>query len=1008
MKFKIILFVLSLLFKFNRWRNKEFRERLKEKNFTIQIQDQVGSSGRFITFQDGNVSSGAGMHPSPELRLIFKSAEIGAKLLAPPIVQQEQVNALKNFLVHFEGPDELSVWFAQTVMIAQSLAWKFGRQMPDGTTRYTNMTNGGPLFVYVKDGKIIRTTPIDFADDDPQPWTIKAQGKSFTPPRKATIAPHSMNWKSMVYSPKRLLRPMKRVDFDPNGDRNIQNRGVSGYEPISWDEAFDIVASEIQRQKKKYGAGSIAASKGSHHSWGNVGYYLSAYYRFTNLVGMTEVHHNPDSWDGWYWGALHHWGNSLRVGGGEPFGTLEDCMQNSEMIVFWSSNPESTSGVYAGLEGSVRRQWLKDLDIEIVHIDPYLNDTAQMIGGKWITPKPMTSAALAIAIAYVWITEDLYDKDFVENRTVGFDKWRDYILGKEDGVAKTPEWQEKETGVPAKEVRALARKWGTKRTYLGAGGIGNTFGGACRNINGVSWTRTMVCLMGMQGIGKPGVNMGNLQHGAPVDCNFYFPGYAEGGISGDPIKTGSLLAHYQRMPLIPTINPVTQILPRLRMPDAIIDGKAEGWLWDGLTMEAQFNKTVYPKPGHSPVHMLYRYGGAILGTLADSNRYVEMYKSPNLEFVVNQSIWEEGDTRFADIILPACTNFERWDIGEWTNAGGYAAHFYAQLNHRVITFQHKSIEPLGESKSDYDIFVGLSERLDLGPIFSEGMRDVDWAKRIFEASDLPQHISWEKFIEKGYFVVPTEDEKLRPPVAFRYFYDGMKKNTPEAMPLPGDFTERFLEGLQTQSGKFEFESSSLKRYDAADEDRPLIAKYRPAFEGPDVKMFADKYPLQLMTPHSRYSFHSQGDGKDSYLNNIAAHRVSIDGYHYLVLRINPTDAATYGISTNDLVKVYNDRGAVICAAYVTERLPTGIIQGHESSAVYDPMGKPGESVDRGGCLNLLSTARSQVKNTHSMAISTCMVQIEKWDGSVEHKRTMPIIVADQEALASAHAKEGAV
>jgi trimethylamine-N-oxide reductase (cytochrome c) len=281
------------------------------------------------------------------------------------------------------------------------------------------------------------------------------------------------------------------------------------------------------------------------------------------------------------------------------------------------------------------------------------------------------------------------------------------------------------------------------------------------------------------------------------------------------------------------------------------------------------------------------------------------------------------------------------------------------------------------------------------------MRDLDWVKRIFEASDLPQHISWEKFIEKGYFVVPTEDEKLRPPVAFRYFYDGMKKNIPEAMPLPADFTEHFLEGLQTQSGKFEFESSSLKRFDAADEDRPLIAKYRPAFEGPDVKMFADKFPLQLMTPHSRYSFHSQGDGKDSYLNNIAAHRVSIDGYYYLVLRINPTDAASYDISTNDLVKVHNDRGAVICAAYITERLPQGIIQGYESSAVYDPLGKPGESVDRGGCLNLLSTARSQVKNTHSMAISTCMVQMEKWDGSVEHKRTMPINVAEQEALAAA-------
>ena len=119
------------------------------------------------------------------------------------------------------------------------------------------------------------------------------------------------------------------------------------------------------------------------------------------------------------------------------------------------------------------------------------------------------------------------------------------------------------------------------------------------------------------------------------------------------------------------------------------------------------------------------------------------------------------------------------------------------------------------------------------------------------------------------------------------------------------------------------------------------------------------------------------------------------------MRINSADATAYGIANNDLVKVYNDRGAVICAAYITERLSKGIIQGHESSAVYDPLGKPGESVDRGGCLNLLSPARSQAKNTHSMAISTCMAQIEKWDGTVEHKRTMPISVTAQEELAAA-------
>ena len=994
MKFKLILLGISFLFKFCRWRYPAFRARLKERNLIVQIRTEDGSAGRYLIFENGNVRSKAGIHPSPGMSLVFKSAEIGGRLLTPPIDQQKQIDALKNFLVRPEGPDEDTVWFAQTVMAAIGAAWKFGRRMGDGTTRYCTITNGGPLFVYVKDGKILRTTPIVFGEDDPGTWTVEAQGKTFAPPRQTSLSPHGMNWKAMVYAPNRLMTPLKRVDFDPNGERNLQNRGVSGYEPIGWDEALDIVAGEIKRMKREYGTGAIASSNGSHHNWGNIGYYLSAKLRFMNAIGTTEVHHNPDSWEGWYWGALHHWGGSLRVGGGEPFGTVEDCLENAEMIVFWASNPEATNGVYGSMEGTIRRQWLKDLDIKIVHIDPYYNDTAQFLGGKWICPRPTTSPALALAIAYVWMTEDLFDKDYVETRTVGFDAWRAYVLGTEDGTPKTPEWQESETGVPAKDVRALAREWGTKRTYLAAGGMGNTFGGACRNANGTQWTRTMVCLMAMQGLGKPGVNVGNLQLGVPHDFGFYFPGYAEGGISGDLNNTALAVALYQRMPQLATMNPSTQIIPRLRLPDAIIEGHAEGNVWDARTIEGQFGKAVYPKPGHARVRMLYRYGTAILSTLSDANRYVEMYRSPNLEFVVNQSIWDEGDTRFADVILPACTHFERYDIGEWANAGGYGAHFNSQVNHRVVTFQARCIEPLGESKPDYEIFLALASRLGLGPYYSEGMRDIDWVKRMFDASDLPRHISWKKFTEKGYFVVPPEAKTLRAPTAYRWFAEGRKKDLPEPMPLPGDYTEQFLEGLQTQSGKFEFECESLKRFAPDDPERPPIAKYAPAWEGPAVKELAERYPLQMITPHARYSFHSQGDGKDSFLNDIDEHRVLIDGHYYWILRLNPDDAAARDIRDDDLVKVFNGRGAVVCAARVTGRLRAGVVHGFESSAVYDPLGAPGQSVDRGGCLNLLSPRRGQIKNSHSMANGTAMVEVERWDGSVKHIRTEPIIPRD--------------
>src|SRR5438552_9451042 len=201
---------------------------------------------------------------------------------------------------------------------------------------------------------------------------------------------------------------------------------------------------------------------------------------------------------------------------------------------------------------------------------------------------------------------------------------------------RTPEWQEKETGVPAKDVRALAREWGKKRVYLAPGGWGNGHGGACRNQTGIQWARVMVCLTAMQGLGKPGVNMGNLQWGCPLDFQFYFPGYADGGMSGDLENTAMPVELYQRMPQLPSMATTFQRIPRLRTPEAIVDGKAEGYPWIGKSIEHQFARFAYPAPGHAPVRMLYKYGGSILSTMNNTNRWVRMYQSPNLEFVVNQ------------------------------------------------------------------------------------------------------------------------------------------------------------------------------------------------------------------------------------------------------------------------------------------------------------------------------------------------------------------------------------
>ena len=129
-----------------------------------------------------------------------------------------------------------------------------------------------------------------------------------------------------------------------------------------------------------------------------------------------------------------------------------------------------------------------------------------------------------------------------------------------------------------------------------------------------------------------------------------------------------------------------------------------------------------------------------------------------------------------------------------------------------------------------------------------------------------------------------------------------------------------------------------------------------------------------------YTFHTQSGSKNSTVNNIKDHRVFIDGYYYWIVRINPEDAAKRGIKQNDLVKVYNERGAVICAAQLTQRIRPGSVHSYESSAIYDPLGEPGRSAERGGCINQLTPSRMMIKKSHAGACNSCLVEIQKWQG----------------------------
>ena len=334
-------------------------------------------------------------------------------------------------------------------------------------------TGGNAALIDIKNGKMLRIRPLHFdwkyQPEEFKPWKIEARGKSFGPPLKTLLPPFSLAYKKRVYSSNRILYPLKRVDWNPEGERHPENRGKSGYVRISWDEALDFVTKEIKRIHKEYGPYAILAQADGHGESKVVhGPHGCSVPLLELLGGYTLQTRNPDSWEGFYWGGKFAWGM-------EPIGLMMpqtnvfiDIAENSGMVLFWGCDPETTTWGFGGQMVSRLCYWFKELGIKSIYVCPDLNYGAAVHADKWIPILPNTDAALQLAIAYQWITNGTYDKEYVATHTYGFDKFVDYVTGKEDGIPKTPRWAAEKSGVPSRIIKALANEWAMADPAFGA------------------------------------------------------------------------------------------------------------------------------------------------------------------------------------------------------------------------------------------------------------------------------------------------------------------------------------------------------------------------------------------------------------------------------------------------------------------------------------------------------------------------------------------------------------
>jgi anaerobic selenocysteine-containing dehydrogenase len=185
--------------------------------------------------------------------------------------------------------------------------------------------------------------------------------------------------------------------------------------------------------------------------------------------------------------------------------------------------------------------------------------------------------------------------------------------------------------------------------------------------------------------------------------------------------------------------------------------------------------------------------------------------------------------------------------------------------------------------------------------------------------------------------------------------------------------------LGTYSGKIEFSSESLKAFKPDDEERPPVPHFIRSWEGYKSETY-NKYPLQIISPHPRFSFHTHYDKHSTWLDEVPEHRVIKDGYAWWPVRINPEDAIERCIKSGDIVELYNDRGSVLCVAEVTNRVPKGVVHSYGCSAKYDPLMPVPGATDKGGCINLLTSSRMLSKYAPGMTPNSCLIEVRKWEG----------------------------
>ena len=677
-----------------------------------------------------------------------------------------------------------------------------------------------------------------------------------------------------VYSKERLLYPLKRVG----------KRGEGRFERISWDEALDAIASELGRIIEQYGNEAVFRIYGT----GNLGGVVSSRDQIDRLMhilgGRLDLHNSYST------AQIEH---AMRYTyGAKLTGNYISDLVNSELAVFFGNNPAETrmSGGGTVRDLVVAKQ---KSGVRIIVIDPRHTDTVAGFADEWIPIRPGTDAALVSGLAHVLISEGLVDRDFLDNYCLGYDQatmpadippgnsYKDYILGDgPDRIPKTPAWAAGITGIPAARITELAREIGTaKPAYIAQGW------GPQRHAAGEQSARAICMLAILTGnVGVPGGNSGDREGPFGID----FP----------EIPMGE--------------NPVKTSIPCFMWTKAIDDPHNLTALNGGLLGKERLE---------TPIKFLWSFASnTLINQHSDINctkRILGDEQKCEMIVVIDNMLTASG--RFADILLPATSSFEESDLC-------YQSY---GMELGTLVLRQKAVEPLGQSRTLFDICAQVAAHMGVKQAFTEGRDHDQWVEHMYHQCrkikpELPEE--YREAVKTGIFKWNRSAESRWDLMDFRDDPVGHPLNTPSGK------IEIFSPRLWEMSRSWELPEGDVIT---------ALPEFHRTWADPDASG-SSEYPLQCIGHHYKQRTHSSY-GNNPWLEEAAPQMVWM----------NPLDARERAIRHGDRVRIFNPFGETRVRVKVTPRIMPGVLslpQGawHHAGA---------DGVDRNGCINILTNQR---------------------------------------------------